>query len=310
MALKIAESDPTRPSRMLILGVEGVGKSTFGAKADTPIFITPEGGTDQLTDKDGKPVKYIPGINSWDTARAAVKSLLTEKHDFKTVVLDSADWLEKACHAKIIGISNKSIITCNGGYGTGYRESETMHRELIEDLESLRDTRGMNVVVTAHAHVKPVKDPSMMEDYDQFEIKCHEFVSSLWREWVDALLFARFTTFVKAKDNSAKGRALTDGTRTLYTRRQPSFQAKNRFGLPAEMEFLEDTWSEIMTYAHKQRVPNEKAMDIKLEIVELHGKVTDDATRKLVEDSVEAAGMDAEKLKSIRARLLEITGAK
>lgn len=250
--LTTRKSNPNQPVRVMIYGQEGVGKSTFGAKSDHPIFISPEGGTDQLTNSKGESIDEMPNIKTWDDVVGAVNLLLNQEHQFKTLVIDSADWVEKLCHAKIIGDSGKDIIRANGGYGAGYRESENKHRELIKSISLLRDKKNMHVVVVAHAHVKAVKDPSMLEDYDAFEIKCHEFVSSLWREWVDVLGFARFTTFLKT-DEKQKARALNDGTRTLYTVKQPSFQAKNRYGLPAEMEFTEKTWDEILSYVYKQK---------------------------------------------------------
>ncbi len=300
--LKTRKSNPHKPARVLIYGVEGAGKSTFGARSDNPVFISPEGGTDRLTRVDGSPVDEMPDVNSWDAIKAAVTQLTVEKHDFKTLVIDSADWVEKLAHAKIIGTSGKSIITCNGGYGTGYRESERMHRELIESLSLLRDKRDMNIIVTAHAHVRQVKDPGVLEDYDAFEIKCHEMVSSLWREYVDGLFFVRFRTFSKTSDDSLRARALSDGTRILYAVKQPAFQAKNRYGMLPEYTFTENFWKEFMGYANP-----ETSDALVKHINELAAKVTDDITKKKIFDSLASAQGQIQKLKPIRDRLLELT---
>lgn len=224
------------PIRALIYGIEGVGKSTFGADAPSAIFISTEGGTSRI-----KGAKEMPRIKTWDDVMDAVSKLTKDKHPFKTLVIDSADWVEKIAHAKIIGESNKDIIRVNGGYGAGYRESEKMHKELIDALTELYQTRDMNVIVTAHYHVKTAKDPEAIQDYDTFQIKCHEFVSSLWREWCETILFARFETLVKADKDADKGRALGTGRRLMYTQQRPAFAAKNRFNLPFEMEV---SWSE------------------------------------------------------------------
>lgn len=307
MPIKTRKSDPMKPARILIYGVEGVGKSTLGAKADHPIFISPEGGTDHLRDANGNPVDEMVGIETFDGLRAAIRSLITEAHGFKTLVLDSADWIEQLAHAQIVGKSGKTMITVDGGYGSGYRRSQNMHKELISELTELREKRGMNIIVTAHAHVKPVKDPEMLEDYDQFEIKCHEMVSSLWREWVDALLFARFTTFVKAGDDDSKrARALTDGTRTIYTMKKPAFQAKNRYGLPPEMPFTENFWAEFT--AHRKKTPEvaEGSLDdVKAEIAARIEKA-DEALREKVRKTVTKAGESLPDLVLVRNRLREM----
>lgn len=84
----------------------------------------------------------------------------------------------------------------------------------------------MAIIVTAHAQVKEIKDPEMMKDYDCYQIKCDERVSSLWREWVDAMIFVRFRTFIKPGEDTTKARAITDDTRVAYTIQKPAFQAK------------------------------------------------------------------------------------
>jgi len=250
----------------MIYGPEGVGKSSFGAFADKSVFITPEGGADQLKTKSGEPIDIMPNCTTFDQVRGAVLRLTNENHPFKTLVLDSADWIEKVCHKKIIGASDRSIITCNGGYGAGYRESEALHRGLIEDLSVLRDKKNMAIIITAHSHVKEVKDPSVIENYDAFEIKCHSFVSDLWREWVDALLFVRFRAYAK----EGKAKAFGDGSRVMYTEKDPAFQAKNRYTMPKELDFDWSAWDKIKSYTISKT-----ADDVMKESVKLLAGITD-----------------------------------
>ncbi len=292
----------------MIYGEAGVGKTTLGAKADHPIFICPEGGADYVKTVKGEPVDEMPGIHTFDGIRNAVQQLTIEQHQFQTVVLDSADWIEKLCHAQIVGKSGKSITTCNGGYGAGYRQSEIMHKELIDDLSALRERKGMNIVITAHAAVRTVKDPSMMDDYESFEIKCHEMVSSLWREWVDALLFARFRTFINPAGDTMKARAVSDGSRIVYTVKQPSFQAKNRYGMAPEYPFSEDFWPILKKFSQHGV---ESGAQLLAEIELLLAKLKDDEkTYATVKKAVQDAGTDVVKLNAFLKRLKEITGEK
>lgn len=304
MKLVTKKSNPMKPVRVMIYSAEGVGKSTFGAKSDHPVFITPEGGVDRLTDTKGDPCEYIPDVSSWDGIMSAIKSLLIDEHNFKTLVLDSADWIEGIAHQKIIGTSGKSITTVNGGYGAGYRQSQTMHQELIKLLDELIEKKGMNIVITAHAHVKDVKDPEIMVDYQAFEIKCHEFVSSVWREWVDALLFARFKTYTSNGEDTKKARAFGDGTRSVCTVKKPAFQAKNRFGMPEELEFTEDFWNTLIGYAKNPVKPTIEKVISDLTDLSNSEKLADkkDALSKAMSD----ANGDLEKLIKIRnyARVL------
>jgi len=287
----------------MIYGPEGVGKSTFGAKSEKPVFISPEGGTDQLTDAEGNPVEELTGVRDWDSMRNKIKELIRDKHEFKTLVIDSADWIENLCHKKIVGQSGKSIITVNGGYGAGFRASQNLHAELLEDLSILRETKGMNIIVTAHAHVKGVKDPEMIDDYDAFEIKCHEYVSALWREWVDGLFFVRFKTFIhQGEDETARARALSDGSRVVYTVKRPAFQAKNRYGMPAELEFKENFWNVFLNYKINGPI-TESCSELIEKLKPLVDQVTDATKKEAIEASIKTHEKNVTVLKQIQSRV-------
>ncbi|RYZ41299.1 MAG: hypothetical protein EOO72_07980, partial [Myxococcaceae bacterium] len=76
------------PLRVVLYGVEGIGKSTFGASAPAPIFLGAEDGTDHLD------VTRFPSPESWQEVLDAVRVLTTEQHDYRTLVVDTLDWAE------------------------------------------------------------------------------------------------------------------------------------------------------------------------------------------------------------------------
>lgn len=300
--LKTKKSNPDQPPRILAYGPEGVGKSTFGALGDNPIFITPEGGADRLRRKDGGRVDIMENSTTWDGVMKNIDDLTNEAHDFTELVLDSADWLEQLAHAKIIGTSGKTIITVEGGYGGGYRKSQNMHKDLIDRLDKLRLAKKMKIIIIAHAHVKAVRDPEAIHDYDAAEIKCHELVSSLWREWVDALIFVRFVTLTKESDDG-KVRAFGDGDKRIaYTVKQPAFQAKNRFGMPPEMPFDLKFFDTMMDYVKKGAI-DETPAQIRAELDVLVSAVTDAATNQVMKETIAKAGDNPLSLSAIRERV-------
>lgn len=297
----VQENRPKKPPRVMIYGVPGIGKSSFGAMAPKSIFITPEGGVDEIAG-----AKVLPNINTYDDVVEGVNELITGKHEYGTLVMDSADWIEKLCQAKIIG-NQKSIVTANGGYGAGFSESEKLHAALIKQLETLREKRNMNIIITAHSQVKMVKDPEAIHDYECYDTKMHEKVSSLWREWVDAVLFARYKTYVKKVEEGSddKARALGTGERIVYTEERPSFKAKNRYGLPPEMNFTKNFWNEFMIAAGKG--DKGELERVKAELLELLKRVKDeDPLAPKIKESIQKAGTDPANLMVIVNRLRDL----
>ena len=63
--------------------------STTAAQAPKPIFIPTEDGLDQID------CHSFPLAHSLADVQGALQALLQEEHNFETVVLDSADWLER-----------------------------------------------------------------------------------------------------------------------------------------------------------------------------------------------------------------------
>ena len=83
------------PRRVMLYGVHGVGKSTFGAMAETPVFITTEEGTNDI-DCD-----RFPLATKYADVLGALSALYSEDHGYQTVVIDSLDWLERLIWAEV-----------------------------------------------------------------------------------------------------------------------------------------------------------------------------------------------------------------
>lgn len=308
--LEIKDTNPNEPARLFIYGDGGLGKSTLIARSDKPILLAVEKGSARLTDEYGRPIKMMSGIEKWDDVLAAIKWLRNEKHDFKTVGLDSATEIERLAIAEILkGSPGKSIITVDKGYGAGDKRSGAMHKELIEAIEDLRLNRDMHILVTGHQKVKTAKDPAMIEDYDTFEPKFQTAEPmGLWKEYVDATIFVRMSTFLKT-DDQAKARALTDGKRVAYTTQNPAFYAKNRFGLPSEMEFTFEFWNNLKPYLEKGVLPFDFNATYQ-EIISLISMIPNEQTQKMIMQSLDEAGKNEADLKMIKNRLLELTSRK
>jgi hypothetical protein len=75
---------------ILLYGPPKIGKSTLASQFDSPLFLATEAGLNNLE------VYQIP-IPSWDEFLTACKEIATQKHEFKTIIIDTVDNLFKAC---------------------------------------------------------------------------------------------------------------------------------------------------------------------------------------------------------------------
>ena len=230
MAILLASlmrSTALTPPRILVHGVAGIGKTTLAAGADNPVFITTEDGLGMLD------VPHFPLARTFDAVMEALAALYSEPHEFKTVVIDSIDWLEPLIWARVCKDHGWSSIE-DAGYGKGYVAALDLWRQYLDGLNALRDERGMTVIQIAHTDIKRFDSPEH-EPYDRYVIKLHARASALLQEHSDVVLFANYRISTVKSDvgfNKKVTRALGSGERVLYTSERPAFLAKNRYGLP------------------------------------------------------------------------------
>jgi hypothetical protein len=215
------------PARILVYGVAGVGKTTFGTSADKPVVLPTEDGLGKIK------VPSFPLARSLDEVMEALAALYSEPHEYKTVVVDSLDWLEPLVWQRACKDNGWRSIE-DPGYGKGYIAALDLWRQYLDGLNALRGERGMTVIQIAHADIKRFDSPEH-EPYDRYGVKLHARASALLQEHSDVVLFANYRISTVKADvgfNKKVTRALGSGERVLYTAERPAFLAKNRYGLP------------------------------------------------------------------------------
>jgi len=215
--------------RTMIYGTEGIGKSTFGAGAPNPIFLPTEDGV-----RDIDTAKF-PRITTYDQALAALADLYEGQHDFKTVVVDTLDALERMIWAEVAKKFRKTSIE-EIGYAKGYTFALDYWKGFLEGLDALREKKGMGCVLIAHSQVQRFANPEG-DDYDRYAPKLHKLAAGLVQEWADEVFFATYKVYVKVEGEGFRkaGKAVGTGERTLHTAATPAFHAKNRLALPPEL---------------------------------------------------------------------------
>ena len=218
------------PLKVVLYGVEGIGKSSFAARFPQPVFIDTEGGTGRLD------VRRLPAPDSWQMLLDEAAAAADGQVPCRTLVLDTADWAEKLCMAgvcarfKVKGIEDI-------GYGKGYTYVKEDFARLLDALDKVIAS-GRHVVVVAHAAVAKFEQPDAVGSYDRWVMKTSKQVAPLLREWCDMLLFANYKTVVEKSGASPSAKNKASGARrVLYTTHNACWDGKNRFGLPDEVPF-------------------------------------------------------------------------
>ncbi len=219
-----------RPRRILLYGTHGIGKTTFAAMAESPVFIRTEDGLGALE------VDRFPLCTSWGDVLACLDSLIAGKHDYKTVVIDSLDWLERLILAETCRRRQVESIE-EIPYGKGYVHALVHWREVLSRLDRLRHERGMQSILIAHAGIERFQNPET-ESYDRYVPRLQKHASFLVQEWADEVLFAAWRVHTKStleRFDRRRIQGIGTGMRVLRTTERPSHVAKNRLGLPEEI---------------------------------------------------------------------------
>jgi hypothetical protein len=284
------------PARIIVYGVDGVGKSTFAAAAPNPIFLGAEDGTRHLD------VARYPVPQTWAEVLEAVRNLTADAGGFKTFVIDTIDWTEPLLLAELCrreGVANRDEI--GGGYQKWIDAEVDEWRVLLAALERLQAAQKMNVVLLAHYIKKSVKNPDT-EDYERFQLKLHDKHAGVLREWVEGVYFARHEQYADKDKKTKRVRGVSTGARLLFTRWTAAWDAKDRYNLPEQIPL---DWNEFENARASADVATEALKaEIERKAKELGGEIEKFARDYLVKNATNAVQLNLLNTK-LNAKLAE-----
>lgn len=239
--MKINRGKTPKPGRRIMLyGVHGVGKSTWAAQAPDTLFLNVEDGLDDIDCAKTEQIKTVGDL------MAALKYLALGEEKFRWLAIDTLDHLEQFIWKDVAEEAGKPSIG-DIGYGAGYKRALAMWGEIQTALDYLRNRMGMGTIALAHADIKRFESPEQ-DSYDRYRPALHDTASALWQEWSDEVLFASYRVYTKKEDlgfNKERAIAVGQGERYLRTTETAAVVAKNRLGLPPELDF---TWNAYAQY--------------------------------------------------------------
>lgn len=220
--------------KILLAGEPKIGKSTFAASAPAAIGICTEDGL------AGVDAQAFPLARTLTDVYESIGTLLSDKHDFQTVFVDSLDWLEPLVNDHVCKANKWDSIEAPG-YGKGYIAAAAEWRNVLDGFETLRRDRQMGVILICHVKVQRIETPTN-DGYDAYVLKLHSRASALVEEWADIVGFAAHKIRTKQVDagfGSKETKALKSTERVLHLEPHPAYPSGSRFGLrdcPLEWE--------------------------------------------------------------------------
>ncbi len=278
-----------------VAGNNGVGKTTFAAAFPKPILLDLENGSLHID------VNRISSenIKTLDLFRSAVKELLTTIHDFQTIVVDSVESLEGLIFDAVCKEGKvDSIEKYDGGYGKGYTRAREIMREIMIDLQALKD-KGISAVLVAHTQTKTHTDPATNLTYDRVIMRCNDKMAAIIRDLSDNVFYASYKVFMATE--KGKDKAFGDGQRVLFTQWRPGFDAKNRLELPLELPLSYSAFAEAC-----EQKPEANVETLITEIKAI-AEGLDAQLKKTVYEQIEKFKSNSSKLQEIKTRLMKYT---
>jgi hypothetical protein len=295
MALNIQRGRRHTPVRAVIYGTEGIGKSTLAAAFPSPVILDTEEGTHHLD------VARV-SIGSWDELRAAVAEIGSKPSDFRTVVIDSADWAERLLTEQLLR-ENKWASIESAGYGKGFTMLAEAFGRFLTQCDALIGV-GLNVAFVAHSKVQRTSPPDMADGFDRYELKLTKQTAPLLKEWCDLLAFCNYKTTVSEGSDGRK-KATGGKRRLMHLERAAAWDAKNRYGLESELPMTIDSLAPI--FAEPARRPGWRDRVAAATTLEELGRIGDDAD-VAVSDGKLSDELRAKLDDAIEARVSQIEG--
>ena len=228
------------PPLVLIYGPEGKGKSTYGSTFPSPIILDTEGKIGHIQ------AAKLPVPKNTEEVLQFLYMILNEDHEYKTLVIDSVDGLDKIFCDTICRANNaKEILDTHIkalSFGGGYRMVRQQWGTILDLLLSIHKKRKMIISLIGHASVYNFEDPENAP-YDRYTLKMHSngkdcTTAQMIFEWVNVIGFIHEKRQVVKEDvgfNRDVKRVQGSGLHTLALEHRPAYIAKNHYNLPAEI---------------------------------------------------------------------------
>lgn len=253
--------------RVVVAGLEKVGKTTFACSAPRVLLVPLEQGF------GGVKVHKVPMLESFDHTIQLLDEIIAEVQkgtfQFKSLVFDSATALERQIHEAVLRTDptwakgNRKALTMEsalGGYGKAYQYANELFHNFLTKCDLLAVHGGINIILTCHVFAAKIIDPTAGE-YDSWDLLLHSPKNQksygkreMLTQWADVVGFLHEPLYVTKggdKSNLTMGVSANKG-RVLALNRTPAYVAGNRYGVIDDIQVpKEQGWNYLAHTIHQ-----------------------------------------------------------
>ena len=236
----IRTGSPGYPPKTIAYGRPAVGKTSFAAAAEKPLFIMSpqETGLHTLIDA-GTVADTVASIEiiDWASLIGLLGELATAVHPYKTIVMDVIGGMEALACAVVkkraYDNDDEKFMNFHKGYTT---VAMSEWKQMLIALDAL-NKKGIQIVLLGHAEAKTEKNP-LGADYTRMTPAVSKAVWNTTFAWADVVVFLDYEINLgKIASDKTGGKVKGTGgdDRVMRTQWNAAFDAKSRYGIPSEI---------------------------------------------------------------------------
>jgi len=216
--------------KIIVYGRSGIGKTTLASMTPDPVWIgIDDGGRKIRNPVTGKTLRYIPGIDTFDDVRSALRSNVFD--ECKTIVVDTITYIQALAQEATF----RRVKLENGGWAEniedygfhkGYRHWYDTMRYLLDEFD-VHVRAGRNIVLLAQrATIKranPGGEDFICEAPDLYNDRGVSILDA-YIAWADHVLRVDHANVIVNKQKKAGSANI----RAVYVHPEIHFEAKSR----------------------------------------------------------------------------------
>lgn len=213
---KIKTGAEHEPRKIILYGAPKLGKSTLAGSTQDALLIPTEDRVSHIA------CNKTDVVTSYDEVMEIFDYLLSGKHSYRRVIIDTIDEFEPLLHKQICKKHGWASLVEDSNKETNFQKGLKYHavegwRKFLSNCDILRRDAKMDIIFVAHAMTQKVNPPDH-DAYDRWAMKVDQNAVPLLEGWADIVGFYDKEVFVNKSDKQPMktGKVISTSKRMLY----------------------------------------------------------------------------------------------